>query len=194
MSKDMTVTNCGVDPSELLWSRNISTDIAILGTVSTDINFGALDYNETDTMVVTFNPSGVAQGTYAGSIEVLDTVDTGVEHESLPISVVITPRYTGSLKFTDANVGNGTFSAHSTLSDHELWWIVWAPTSGKLEVRVYHNGTATARMSNSLGSFGATVAVTNLAFRGSDGYPSGGPVSLSAPYVSTTLSFGPDVW
>ena len=192
---NMIVKNVGDTLSTLNWGRVISTDAGISGKISTDMASGVLAYNAQDSVTVSFDPTGVAAATYAGSITVNDTVIGGVTPVVLPISVVVAPRYTGGLKYTSVALGNETMNDHITYSDHEYWWEVWSFPAGKIMIRVYHNGTATAQLSNSIGVTGAVVAVPGLAFRGSDGYPSGGPVSISAPMgASDTVSFGPSVW
>jgi len=194
-TKTMIVKNVGDALSTLNWGRVISTDAGISGKISTSMASGALAFNAQDSVVVSFDPTGVAAATYAGSITVNDTVISGVAPVVLPISVLVSPKYTGGVKIVaDNGIGNRTMSynAGGGGPNYDKWSYVWAPLAGKIFLYRYYDGHYTAHMSNSIGVNGPDVAVT--ATVNSSGYPSGGPVLVSQGGTTITFTFGPSVW
>ena len=197
--QNMTVTNCGSDPSTLTWGRTLTEDAGIIGTLSTDETSGVLDYNEVDTIQVTFNPTGVAQGTYAGSINISETVLSGVDPESLAVSVVIRPKYTGKVAMR-ITAGTGPLGWHEMGynsggggATFDKWSLVWNFPFGIIYIRRYFTGQWTAYMTNGAGSPGAEVDITSLVSLNAAGYPEDGPVTVTVGGFSQTFIFGPDV-
>jgi hypothetical protein len=195
---NMIVKNVGDTLSTLNWGRAISTDAGISGKISTSMASGALAFNAQDSVVVSSDPTGVSAGTYAGSVTVNDTVIGGVTPVVLPISVLVSPKYTGTVKaVVDSGIGNVTmlYNSGGGGPNYDKWSYVWAPLSGKIFLYRYYDGHYTAHLTNSIGIPGAVVLVT--ATVDSSGYPSGGLVTVTSGGIgptTLTFSFGPSVW
>ena len=196
---NMIVKNIGDALSTLTWAKAFSVTGPVGGDITSKFSLapatGILAYGATDNTVVTLDPTGIVADSYSGVIQVDETIVGGVTPKTLPVSVLVSPKYTGSVKMVaDNGIGNQTMSynAGGGGPDYDKWSYVWAPASGKVFLYRYYDGHYTAFMSNSIGVNGPVVPVTATVDSG--GYPSGGPVSVSQGGTTITFSFGPSVW
>jgi hypothetical protein len=192
-AKVMTIENTGQDPSVLTWAGAFTLDAGIAGKFSLDVSSGTLNHGATQNVNVTFNPTGVVAGTYAGSVDVSETVVGGVTPQSSVIAVVMAPWYNDVVKAIQ-NGSNATFTSFSG----DRSWSINLGGSARLFLNILPNGAGgTFQYRNSLGVSGPTAAIQGLTFRASDGYPSCTATPVFYPGAGGgwwNVIIGPSVW
>jgi len=192
----MSAQNTGINPSTLTWGNVITPDAGIAGKVSMLPVSGTLAYGATDAINVSFDPTGVAAGAYAATVQIKETVISGVTPKSLNASMTVVAHYTGALKMI-ASGGYFPFSADILFisTSNRTWSHPLGGGSGRIWMSIPINGgQATLVARATTGAMGAVANVVGLAFRASDGYPSGSGTVVQPGGGTYAVVFGPTVF
>lgn len=106
------VTNVGGAGTTLTWQRVLDLIGSLAGKITATPADGELATMESDDIMHALDPSGLAAGTYTGTLTVSEAIVPLVTERTLPISVVVAAGYAGTLwiKLTDSDPEHTVFS------------------------------------------------------------------------------------
>lgn len=108
--KIATVENSGTAASTLNWTATLTLDAGISGKIVADVASGALHGGESTPVSLTLTQSGVAAGTYTGTLSVSGLY---VETKTLPITLTVYPVYTGQVYFVQVLKWDGVTQSNN---------------------------------------------------------------------------------
>lgn len=106
------LTNVGGDGTVLTWQETLTLNGGLAGKITATPENGELDTFESADIFCTLNASGLAAGTYTGTLTVEELIVPMVDSKALPITVRIAAGYAGTLwiKLTDSDPDHMVFS------------------------------------------------------------------------------------
>jgi hypothetical protein len=190
----VTITNTGDAGTTLEWTAAAGASLG--SNVTLSAASGSVVEGTPGTVTLTFNTD--TAGTYDGDLVFTDA--NGLT-ETITISVVIVPLYTGDLKAQIDETDGGAWNRHTSASggssvnaSYDVYWSIQYQTGEYLQGgRV----TATKAWSFYIVNDSSTTPAGAVSFRASDGYPSYNFVGIGPTPVNNitrTVAIGPDVW
>jgi hypothetical protein len=123
-SLNARVENIGpVGCSDLNWARSVAGDLS--GAFTALPATGTLVQGADADIAVAMNPTGIPAGTYTGSLDVSESIISGVTPATLPIAITVLPYYTLAINYQLIRLYNSdTYNStanHSTPVGARQW-------------------------------------------------------------------------